>query len=223
MGILDYLKVGWTADLEKQLAQARSENEKLKNECDILRRALEARAEGMGASSISVLSKYLRGLREAMLHQIAVLSEATKQHLPYSAIQEQIDLTRVRSRKDRFEAYSVKLRSAEIKIADAIEALKDDREILDDVMQRLSTGRLDPAAGVIELEAIAKVLRNLEGEAANLLLEDLTLKSRQAEYEKVLKFKDAMFRVRERLRKSDTPNPRLAKASVDPNDPDLKK
>jgi hypothetical protein len=210
--------------LEREAETLRGENKTLRRELEssertivTLKLAVKARAETLGNDSTTALSISLDGLREAVSDQVEVLTASTKL-LPYRTIQKEMDSTRLRDRKMRFENYLSSLRAADVKIGNVIELLRDDLTIIAEILDRLKSGRLDPAAGVIELEAISKVLNALNDEAARQIYEDLALRSRKAEFENILKFKEAMFSAQERLRRRQPPNPKVLRATVDPKD-----
>jgi hypothetical protein len=197
-----------------RLIAAQTAREKLRKEVDLLSEALRAKAEGIGAESNTALSSYFSALKAEIEEQIRQLEKAQiDSATPYVAATEEIQYTRLVDRKNRFIGYRDALLNASVQIEIFIQNLKDDQDFFERLLHRLNSRRWDSAMGNLEIEAIERVIKDLNREAIDDLIGRLRLKKAKAEIDHVMRFREAMIAVEKRLRDEDAPNPKITRVA----------
>lgn len=211
---LGVLGLGVAIIFWRRLIAAQRAQEILQEKFNLLRDCLHAKVEGIGAESNTTLATYFIALKLEISEQIKQLEQAQiNSATPYVVTAEETEYTRLIDRKERFISYRDALLNANVQIEVMVRHLKDDHVLIENLLERLNSRRLDPAMGNLELEAIEEVMNHLRREAVDDLFGELKVGRRKGEFDHILKFREVMIATEKRLRDAEAQNPMVAKAA----------
>jgi hypothetical protein len=167
------------AELDSLSRRASSERDSLGARVDALSElanallaGLDAKAAGIGQESNAALAYYFRALSEQITRQIDELDRARdKSAKPFLAAEEARH-RRVQGRKQDFARYRDGLLAANLDIREISEQLKGDRQFIESLLDLLNSGRLDPAMGNLEVQAMMSAIDNIDALVAKDLQEE---------------------------------------------------
>lgn len=197
----------------RRLMAAQRVRERLQEKVNLLSECLHARAEGIGTESNTTLATYFGALKFEVSEQIKQLELAQiNSATSYVVAAEETEYTRLIDRKGRFIGYRDALLNANVQIDVIVRYLKEDHVFIENLLDRLNSRRLDSAMGNLELETIERVISHLRREAADDLIGELKMGKRKAEFDHVMKFREAMIAAEKKILDAEVSNPMVARA-----------
>jgi hypothetical protein len=208
------IAVAGAALSNRQLASSRKEGALLKGKVQLLTACLDSRVGILGGESKVALTRYIGTLKSEITNQLDQLSEVYVKSASYfAASSQEYEQARVVQRKDRFAGYVDALLKANVRLEEIVGRLADDQLFLEAFLSRINSGRLDPAMGALELEQIEEVIAKVDEETLNDFVGALRLKRRKAEFDHVMKFRDAMMAAEKRIEQGKAPNVLVARVA----------
>ena len=198
----------------QQLASARKEGALLKGKVQLLTACLDSRVGILGGESKVALTRYVATLKTEVTNQLDQLSEVYIKSASYfAASSQEYEQARVVQRKDRFGGYVDALLKANVRLEEIAVRLADDQLFLEAFLSRIDSGRLDSTMGALELEQIEEVIAKVDEETLNDFVGELRVKRRKAEFDQVMKFRDAMMAAEKRIEQDKAPNVLVARVA----------
>lgn len=197
-----------------RLVAAQRARDALQDKVNLLIECLQARIDGIGAESNTRLATYFSALKFEISEQITLLEMAQiNSATPYVVAAQETEYTRLIERKERFIGYRDTLLNANVQIDVMVRYLKDDYALIENLLDRLNSRRLDSAMGNLELETIEGVINNLRREAVDDLIGELKGRKKKAEFDHVMKFREAMLAAEKKILDAEVSNPMVARAA----------